>query len=127
MVLPLNGKGRQKSEVAPDTERLRLGKRAVGLPRVMTLWEVGIEGALGRWELLGPTVEALRLKAFTIRFPGPNVALVDASDEELAPLRSLRGVEYVRRATDNQLYYDDRTRAKLTVIRDGTSFLRHRY
>jgi hypothetical protein len=94
---------------------------------MMTLWEVGIEGALGRWELLGPAARDLRLKAFTIRFPGPNVALVDASEDEIASLRSLQGVEYIRPAVDDRVYYDDVTRARLTVIRQATSFLRHRY
>ena len=93
----------------------------------MTLWEVRIEGPLGRWELLGPPATELQLMAFTIRFPGPNIALVDASEAEIAPLRALAGVEFVRRAQDAEVYYDDRTRARLTIIRQGTSFLRHRY
>jgi hypothetical protein len=94
---------------------------------MMTLWEVRIEGPLGRWELLGQGAESIRVQAFTCRFPGPNIALVDAEDSEIALLRSLVGVEHVSRAQDAAHYYDDRTRSKLTVIRRGTSYLRHRY
>jgi hypothetical protein len=70
---------------------------------MMTLWEVGIEGPIGRWALLGPPATELKLMAFTIRFPGPNIALVDASEAEVAPLRCLPGVEFVRHAEDAEV------------------------
>ncbi len=57
--------------------------------------------------------------AFTTRFIGRTVSLVEGNDEAMAQLRASAGIQYVDKAADTD-YLDDRSGSKVRVLDGGT-------